>query len=154
MRSITLGVHVAGSPFTRRLYTEATYGYGMDEERDGFDMRRHVFGLGLGYFLVRSLNVRAFGNGLYTQGGGDWITRDPDVPCPHCPGELNTDITTSNSHFVRVGGGLSYSFWDRVSVYGSVVTMVYGLNVVDSTYVLAGMTVAFRTPWARKRMWY
>jgi hypothetical protein len=86
--------------------------------------------LEVGYYLLPSITLRAFGTGVRTHGG--W-----DLPRQFGPGEAQEHDRFDKTKDIQVGGVISYNFPGGMSVYGGYFTTVWA----RTAHALAGPTV-------------
>jgi hypothetical protein len=146
-----LGVGRHLDPLISDAYFSSGFTYGLNEKVDGRQLWRTSFDAEVGYFIVPRLSVQALGTALWTHGGLEWVSSDPNVPCGHCGGSINFHLGTANARYTRIGGGFSWALHGSMQFTLGALTTVWGENVDDANYFFSGIGYGFRTPFAAVR---
>lgn len=128
-------------------YLHGSFTYGLAEKVDDVRLSRVNIDLEAGY-LVRSFAFRAMGGWQNTLWGIDWVSGDPNDPQVHGEGATSFTNQLSASRFARLGLGLSYSFLDAFALSTSLFYTVWGENIEQGTFLVAGLNWNFQTKWA------
>jgi hypothetical protein len=147
LRESRVGVNIGRllNPILPRAYFDLRYAYSFVQDLEGMNLDRNNVDLEVGYFLKPSVAVRAIAAVQKTMGGVEAL-----VP-PDSPFFPNHD-RLERGHYLRMGGGVSFSLPQQMDLYVFLVGTVSGKNVQAFTALGIGLSWNFKTRRSRQEL--
>lgn len=124
-------------PVLPNAYVHASYGYSLTEQIHGLRPSFSVLGLEAGYFVTRSVSLRALTAFRWGHNGVDWLDEVSFAAHEHDHDRL------AKASYTRLGGGAAWSALRWLDVYVQYETVVAGSNTHDAQSIALGTSVNY-----------
>ncbi len=126
------------------LFASLAATYGVTEDAGTGRLNRLRAEFTSGYFVFPGVDFRLIGTFLDTFGGEDWVSDDPTVPVEHGSGAVTLDAAGSAARAIRLGGGVGFPIAGALTGSAAIITTVWGENLDDADFLVAGLTWGLR----------